>query len=176
MARSLTRVRRRRAPAAGVWGRGVCSCLASPLGPRSMWSFAGGVRVGCIAASLSASTNACMSSLPSSHALHRHARRRLPGRRRCRRCAVSRIKARSDLYEMDLVLDINVDVFPGGWWWWAWAWGDSAAWGECIARGLGRWEVTGKVGGGGVGRGRDVHMQGAAMQEARGELPCERPA
>lgn len=27
--------------------------------------------------------------------------------------AVSRIKARSDLYEMDLTLDINVDVFPG---------------------------------------------------------------
>lgn len=28
--------------------------------------------------------------------------------------AVSRIKARSDLYEMDLILDVNVDVFPGG--------------------------------------------------------------
>jgi len=28
--------------------------------------------------------------------------------------AVSRVKARSDLYEMDLTLDINVDVFPGG--------------------------------------------------------------
>ena len=26
--------------------------------------------------------------------------------------AVSRIKARSDLYEMDLVLDVNVDVYP----------------------------------------------------------------
>lgn len=27
--------------------------------------------------------------------------------------AVSRVKARSDLYEMDLTLDINTDVFPG---------------------------------------------------------------
>lgn len=26
--------------------------------------------------------------------------------------AVSRIKARSDLYEMDLILDINIDVYP----------------------------------------------------------------
>jgi len=26
--------------------------------------------------------------------------------------AVSRIKARGDLYEMDLVLDINVDIYP----------------------------------------------------------------
>ena len=27
--------------------------------------------------------------------------------------AVSRIRGRSDLYEMDLLLDINVDVYPG---------------------------------------------------------------
>jgi hypothetical protein len=27
-------------------------------------------------------------------------------------CVVSRIKARSDLFEMDLVLDVNVDVYP----------------------------------------------------------------
>lgn len=36
-----------------------------------------------------------------------------PAASRTRLPAVSRIKARSDLYEMDLTLDINVDVFPG---------------------------------------------------------------
>ena len=28
------------------------------------------------------------------------------------RCAVSRFRCRSDLYEMDLLIDINVDIYP----------------------------------------------------------------
>lgn len=34
------------------------------------------------------------------------------------RCAVSRFKCRSDLYEMDLLIDINVDIYPMEAWTW----------------------------------------------------------
>ena len=32
--------------------------------------------------------------------------------RHCLHCAVSRFRCRSDLYEMDLLIDINVDIYP----------------------------------------------------------------
>ena len=34
------------------------------------------------------------------------------------RCAVSRFRCRSDLYEMDLLIDINVDIYPMEAWTW----------------------------------------------------------